>query len=539
MLSSDEWNVWRIAGRRRAGADDDPSRISCGEPILRDFAMPTTGCPVAAEDCQRRYMLYFPTSVCQGGFSVANSPLEVPSVTLPLVFSIHCLGCSLESLQHWSEMAELYQFVWVNPEGIQRSFNAGGESCCGYALEHGIDDVGFLKGIIEELSSQYSSFVSADWVYAMGWSNGGYLVSAATSLFRAIAPISGYVIEDLKVDRPTAIFLHHSADDRFVAPTGCCTDNTMPRCCCGISDHTDVCTSVEAQMNRWATEINGCETSSSPAVTWKSEDPDDSFTCYTYPACQANTTYCIHQNKGHFNHPSFQVGFTMNRPVADFFAWHMCTTSNNQSVWDGHQRVCTCPEDQTNGPYCFNHLRLSTDVTDNSNKSNQDTASSSTSSSSSTVSSTLTTGTSTIATATVTHASTRTNNNIYDDGTFKAEVDAKDITLPGLGEHLTLLGLLVVSTILCVWHRRGNRQHHWSQQRLTSRQGRRGRTVPKDGIEDDEDLIPAVEMRCEQERSKVADSVSSLAVWSNIVLLIQKVLLFDIWIEKNETLALI
>jgi poly(3-hydroxybutyrate) depolymerase len=418
--------------------------IKCGEPILRDYEMPSDGCTTSnnnEEDCHRRYMMYFPTSVCGGELTTAAATI---TVTLPLVFSVHCLGCSLNSLQHWSELAELYQFVWVNPEGLHRSFNAGDESCCGYALEKGIDDFGFFKGIIHELTTSHHSFLSSDWVYAMGWSNGGYMVSAAASLFRAIAPISGYHIQDLSsLERPTALFLHQALDDHFVQATGCCTDPTMPVCCCQISSHLNECISVEAQVERWA-EHNGC-TSASRDDTITSLQIDDEVTCYTYPNCpnHANTTYCLYPHKGHFNRPSFADSFSavMGRSVADFFARHMCLTANKNAVWDSHLRICTCSSSENaQGAYCSNTLNL-VKATGNGGDDSTKTAYEKLSTSSST---------------NEIHTIHTNNEGNALDTTFKVETGDRTMTigLAGKGELFTFTCLVLVLAGLCAWHRR-------------------------------------------------------------------------------------
>mmetsp|Transcript_2556 Transcript_2556/g.3766 ORF Transcript_2556/g.3766 Transcript_2556/m.3766 type:complete len:378 (+) Transcript_2556:442-1575(+) len=123
------------------------------------------------------------------------------------------------------------------------------------------------------LSEEYS-FVDSDYSYAVGWSNGGFLVMQAASLFRSISPISGFqydidpsvtksgtfCVDGICVDAPGAgkgIFLHHGLNDAFVRPTGCCADPNMPRCCCGISAET--CVSTMEVAKNWALEVNGCE----------------------------------------------------------------------------------------------------------------------------------------------------------------------------------------------------------------------------------------------------------------------------------------
>ncbi len=142
------------------------------------------GCKeVNPQDCHRSFTLALPSLICDdwstrrrledgilGGHN--HSPLlPVDSVgTLPLVIGIHCFGCSPSSLDVFLEHADARHAVLVMPHGLKRSFNA--RHCCGYALEHDIDDLGFLKYVIMVLSDEYS-FIQSNVSYATGWSNGG------------------------------------------------------------------------------------------------------------------------------------------------------------------------------------------------------------------------------------------------------------------------------------------------------------------------------------------------------------------------------
>lgn len=321
--------------------------LACNDgPVKRTLEMPVVG--------ERTYYLYIPLSLCSDDDAVVPA-----SDTVPLVFAVHCLGCTAQNMMHLTKIADSYAFVMVIPEGLSSSWNS--KYCCGYALDNNVDDVGFLAAVIDTVEKDAGGLVSKDVVYGMGWSNGGYMVTYAAGLFRAIAPISGHVYnvqEDIfpviaAGDTTKAIFMHHSVDDPSVRMTGCCTDPSMPQCCCGISQHgPDKCISAEGVLQSWAVEVNGCLDSSSMSVSM--EDTDKGITCHTINAdgCRSNATICIHAHDGHFNNPSFEAKFTMNDEVGSFFAREACST--NGGTWSADARTCECDSGVPgSGRYCL------------------------------------------------------------------------------------------------------------------------------------------------------------------------------------------
>ena len=318
-----------------------PALTCGGDPIRYEITMPKETEQHCGNYCKREYLLYFPTTVCQASSEQVDS--------LPMLFAIHCLGCNTKTMSYMKEYAELYSMVLVVPEGIESSFNA--QYCCGTALEQNVDDKGFFEHLILDLSQKHSHIVKPTLVYGMGWSNGGYMVNYAASLFNAIAPISGYQIDldETLQEKPTPIFLHHSEDDHFVRYTGCCTDTTMPTCCCHISEQgPDQCTSVPDKMKEWGYDINGCTKKGDD----ESEEPlpiltrqTDEYSCYSYEKCQANTTYCSYKNKGHFNKGGFANSFPMSEEIVDFFARDACEQQGN-GIWSTVDRTCTCNKQQ-------------------------------------------------------------------------------------------------------------------------------------------------------------------------------------------------
>ena len=332
------------------------NNVICGEKILRHIKM--DGCTAENyQDCERSYALYIPTSICN---NINANGDDYTGGIIPLVFAMHCLGCPGTVMEHWQQIGEEYNFVVVIPEGIQHSWNA--KYCCGYALRKQLNDVDFLQSIILELNDEYNAFISSQLVYGLGWSNGGYMVTYASKLFRAIAPISGYQYDDLlhiTDNRPVGIFMHHSSNDPMVQITGCCADPSKPKCCCSISNNAQQCISITTIFEQWSTQVNHC-TSNETAISFSNNNDnkhstEDQVQCITATSndCVANTTLCIYEDKKHFNNPSFEKAFplTMTHEIAHFFAADACsfTISNynngGSGIWSSATKQCMCNND--------------------------------------------------------------------------------------------------------------------------------------------------------------------------------------------------
>jgi len=150
---------------------------------------------------------------------------HVPPVVSPratVVINLHGGGSNAEQQQRFSGMdavADREHFVVAYPNGTGRGerilvWNAG--TCCGGAPAKGIDDVGFIRAVIEDLSKRMS--IDRKRVYATGMSNGAMmayrLAAEAPGLVAAIAPVSGsMVLMDFHSKHPVPVIHFHSVDD--------------------------------------------------------------------------------------------------------------------------------------------------------------------------------------------------------------------------------------------------------------------------------------------------------------------------------------
>jgi len=115
----------------------------------------------------RRYRLHVP-----------NGYFEKDSY--PLVVALHAYtgnGRTMEINTGFSRKADQEGFFVVYPYGVRekefapRSWNS--EFCCSYALEQGVDDVGFVSKVIDEIADNYN--IDTSKVYVIGLSNGGMM----------------------------------------------------------------------------------------------------------------------------------------------------------------------------------------------------------------------------------------------------------------------------------------------------------------------------------------------------------------------------
>jgi len=97
----------------------------------------------------------------------------------PLVVALHGAFSTAEEMEEetgFSDLADREGFLVVYPNGITlfgwfQHWNAG--HCCGRAMKDGVDDLGFVSTVIEEVRRDFR--VDSSRIYMVGYSNGGML----------------------------------------------------------------------------------------------------------------------------------------------------------------------------------------------------------------------------------------------------------------------------------------------------------------------------------------------------------------------------
>ncbi len=161
-------------------------------------------------------------------YYLAHVPPQAAAGTpLPAVINMHGGGGSPADHRGWTGMdavADREGFVVVYPAGYARgpglhrrllTWNAG--TCCGAAREDGVDDVGFLVAVLDDLGRRVA--LDRTRIYATGHSNGAMmafaLAAAEPARIAAIAPIAG-IGPPRAGDTggpPVPVLYFHSVDD--------------------------------------------------------------------------------------------------------------------------------------------------------------------------------------------------------------------------------------------------------------------------------------------------------------------------------------
>jgi polyhydroxybutyrate depolymerase len=145
---------------------------------------------------------------------------------VPLVLDLHGFTSNAfeqRSVSGFLARSDQEGFLVVYPQGTDNSWNAFG--CCGNAFTLNVDDVGFLRAVVQEVSAMGN--VDHRRVYATGLSNGGAmthrLACRAADVFAAAAPVSfplNTTAATCQASRPISVTHFHGLLDTTVPYAG-------------------------------------------------------------------------------------------------------------------------------------------------------------------------------------------------------------------------------------------------------------------------------------------------------------------------------
>lgn len=226
--------VLAACGTDPAGSDDD----GVDAPANPDGAQPSPDAPPAGVDAPA-------ATACTGKSSqpldaiwtLTHSNLQRsirvhvpasydPTRPTPVVLDFHGYTMSAQSQEDMTRLSEKSDeagFIAVHADGTgsPRAWNGG--DCCGTPASTGLDDVGFVMALIDELEARLC--VDPARVYATGFSNGGFLshrlACERADRIAAIAPVAGVMgIDSCTPSRPVPVMHFHGTSDNIVPYNG-------------------------------------------------------------------------------------------------------------------------------------------------------------------------------------------------------------------------------------------------------------------------------------------------------------------------------
>ena len=197
---------------------------------------------IVAGGAARSYIVHLP-----GG--------RVPAEPAPLVLVFHGGGGNAANAARMSGMdakADREGFIAVYPNGTGARAGAmlltwNAWRCCGTALDGRIDDVGFVRALVDSPARDYP--VDRKRIYATGLSNGGMLAYRVGcelgDVFAAIAPVAGALnSDDCRTGPRVSVIAFHGMDDKHVLFAGGAPVTSIDR-------HRRIDNSVQFAIDTW------------------------------------------------------------------------------------------------------------------------------------------------------------------------------------------------------------------------------------------------------------------------------------------------
>jgi polyhydroxybutyrate depolymerase len=224
----------------------------------------TQKCNLEHKNLDRYYLIYKPLSV----LNESNTPL---------LFSLHGYGSSAEfhkSYTGYESLSQQEKFIVIYPQGYKLETTLANSSSHwnsgAWTVGSNVDDVDFIKTIIEIISDQYS--IDQNRIYSTGMSNGGFmsyhLACKLSHKIAAIASVTGSMskqtFDSCNPSHPTSVLQIHGLSDFVVPYNGNNAVGMMP---------------IDEVLDFWAT-FNACSPNPVAVIDYFNEKGSVEFVQY-------------------------------------------------------------------------------------------------------------------------------------------------------------------------------------------------------------------------------------------------------------------
>ena len=158
-------------------------------------------------------------------------PVAKMQKPIPLLFNLHGGGGTAKgtpglTFGRFNTLADRDGFIVVYPNAVNKNWNDGRKLENVLAWKEDIDDVGFIKAIVNELKQKYK--IDASRIFTTGMSNGGFMSSRLlcdrADIFRGGAILTASLSKDYlpkcNPEKPVAVMVMNGTDDPLVPYDG-------------------------------------------------------------------------------------------------------------------------------------------------------------------------------------------------------------------------------------------------------------------------------------------------------------------------------
>jgi polyhydroxybutyrate depolymerase len=278
----------------------------------------TNEVPLEHDDRERPYQLHVPAAA-------------LTATGVPLVVQLHGRGIDAVQFDRWTgfrAMADESGFVLALPSAVAEIWNDGR-----YPAREGIDDVGYLLAVIDDIGARLP--VDPRRVFVVGMSNGaamaGRLACEASDRIAAVAQVAGTIglglVDACRRGRPVPILQIHGASDSTAPYAGGNRRGILTRLMM-IRNPAGPAIGVDAWARLWV-ERNGAV--DGPLVT--TLPPDTTIRAWHGPSPASDVVFYRVDGGGHawpgcrIWYPDVLLGrttrtFDATRVIWEFFARH-------------------------------------------------------------------------------------------------------------------------------------------------------------------------------------------------------------------------